>query len=533
MSSDQNSTSDRQRQSSTQPDMRGNSSRKASAVLDEEEVLEPQYDSNGEQVSQTAQRPHGFRSVFKRNWWLIPALGVALVVGGVTVVRLRENASEEVTATQPAPLSVQTAIAQREPIQAWISSQGTVRAVEYQHLTFEVEGDVTYLAERNGRSLREGDRVSAGELLARVDERELLADVRQAEADIAEARQQQAAAAAEVAAAQAQVAQARSQVQQQQAQVRQAQANLGLVQTELQRYQQLFNEGVISASELDTRQNVVQDAEATLQTARAQVRSAQAQVSSAQAQVRSAQEQLEATQSGVTTAQAELSQAQVALEGATITAPFDGIIAYLNISEGEYFSPQIVTSQLGGDYQGILERIPMVIIDPSRFEVIVELADPSGDRVEPGQTALVASEPGASETASESLIANARATGEVFSVNPTISPGGRAVEARIRLYSETTERLQHGEQVTAWIAVAEELGAVVVPLNAVVRRNQQPYVFVVDPDTETVEQRPVELGITGITEQAIASGVEAGEVVVTEGQNRLVEGTPVQVVGEE
>jgi hypothetical protein len=29
------------------------------------------------------------------------------------------------------------------------------RAVDYQHLTFEVEGDVTYLADRNGRSLRQ------------------------------------------------------------------------------------------------------------------------------------------------------------------------------------------------------------------------------------------------------------------------------------------------------------------------------------------------------------------------------------------
>jgi HlyD family secretion protein len=54
-------------------------------------------------------------------------------------------------------------------------------------------------------------------------------------------------------------------------------------------------------------------------------------------------------------------------------------------------------------------------------------------------------------------------------------------------------------------------------------------VFVVT-EAGTVEQRAVELGITGITQQAIERGIEAGETVVTQGQNRLVEGTPVRVV---
>lgn len=465
------------------------------------------------------------RSNWKKYWWLLPTLGLVLVIGGVTFVRLRDN-SEPIPVTKTAPLSVRTVTVGREPIRAWVSSEGRVRAVEYQHLTFEVEGDVTFLAEQNGRRLREGDFVTAGTLLAQVDDRELVADVRQAEAALAEARQQRAAAAADVAQARSQVAQAQAQVQQARSQLETARSARTLAATNLERYRLLVQEGAISASEFDTRQNALEDAQAQVGSAQSQISAAQSQVAVAQAQVQAAQERLDATQSGIVTAQARLDQAQVALEGASIYAPFDGIIAYLNYTEGQYFSPQLVTSQLGGDYQGILERIPMVIIDPSRYEVIVDLAGTNAAAVQAGQTALVADD---TNTDSDNLIANARATGEVFAVNPAVSPGGRAIEARIRLNPETTATIRHGERVLTWIAVAADPQAVVVPLNAVIRREQTPYVFVVNK-AGVVEQRQVELGIRGITQQEIERGVEVGEAVVTAGQNRLVDGASVQVV---
>ena len=484
-------------------------------------------------------------NVFKKYWWLA-LLGV-LLVGGVGVWQPWSNTSEETTTeSEPVRLSVRTTEAQREPIRAWVSSEGNVQAVNYKHLAFEVEGDVTYITDRNGRRLREGDRVESGELLARVDDRELLADVSQAQAAIAEAQQNRAAAAAEVAQAQTQVAQARSQVRQAQAQVNKAQTGQNLAQTNLERYRLLVQEGAISESEFDSRVSTAQDAGADVSATQAEVAAAQEQVRSAQAQVQAAQEQYKATQSAITTAQARLTQAEVALEGASLYAPFDGIVAYLNITEGEYYSPQIVSSQLGGDYQGILNRVPMVIIDPSQYEVVVDLAGPTGERVEVDRPAFIASEANIrqsvginatnpaftdsdSDTQQELLINNARARGEVFAVNPAISPGGRAIEATVRLQPETTDDIKHGERVLTWIAVAEDPNAVVVPLNAVVYRDQTPYVFVVNPEG-IIEQRQVQLGIRGITQQQIVSGVEPEESVVTQGQNRLVDGAQVKIV---
>ena len=74
----------------------------------------------------------------------------------------------------------------------------------------------------------------------------------------------------------------------------------------------------------------------------------------------------------IATAQAQLSQAQIALEGTKLYAPFDGIVAYKNIRENEYYSTQSVSSQLS-NYQGLLDRVPIVVIDPSQFEVTADL----------------------------------------------------------------------------------------------------------------------------------------------------------------
>jgi len=523
--------------SQSRPPSEAPGDRPANTAVEEKPANQAAADQSKEGADaddQASEKRSGLGKYIRKYWWLLPILVLVLVLGGLTVARLRE-ANEEPAATETAPLSVQAVTAEQQPIRAWISSLGTARAVEYQHLTFEVEGDVTFLANVNGRRLREGDRVEAGTLLARVDDRELVADVEQAEAAVAEARQQRAAAAADVAQTQAQVAQARAQVQEAEAQLRNAQEARDLAATNLERYRLLVEQGAVAEIEFDERQSALEDAQAQVATARAGVTSAQQQVAAAQAQVTAAQEQLQARESAIDTAQARLAQAEVALEGASIYAPFDGIIAYLNYTEGEYFTPQIVTSQLAGDYQGILERIPMVIIDPSQYEVTVELAGPTGERVEIGQDAFVAAttgelNPAHGETYREALMANARASGEVFAVNPAVSPGGRAIEARVRLDPATTEMIRHGERVLTWIAVDANPSAVVVPLDAVVRRDQVPYVFVVNQDEGIVEQRQVTLGITGITQQAIASGVESGEMVVIEGQNNLVDGTSVQVI---
>ena len=494
----------------------------AEALVLKENELEDETEDRAELTSEASSKPRR-----KFSWWMIPVCGLVLAVGGLSVYRLQSKNSEVATVAERAPLSVKTVAAEAGSIQAWVSSEGTVQAVRFKHLAFDVDGDITYLVDKDGRSLRAGHSVQQGELLAQIDDRKLQADVIQAESAVNEIRRQRGAAAASVAQAEAGVASARAQLAQAEAQKSQAVSSRTLAQTESQRYRTLYEQGAISNSELDNRINTFQDAGAQTQAADAQVRSAQAQISTAQSQVVAAEQQLQAVDSQIETALARLEQARIALEGTRIYAPFDGIVAYLNIRENEYYSLQAVSSQLG-NYQELLNRVPIVVIDPSDFEVTAELPATSGDRVKSGQTALVTPSTTQLASASSNLTERAEARGDVYSVTPAVSPGNRSIDVTARI-NNGFSNLQHGESVTLWVAAEEKEDAVVVPLNAVAFRNQVPYVFVVNEEN-IVEQREVTLGVEGLNEREILEGVEPGEQLVTEGQNGLVNGAEVRVV---
>ena len=220
-------------------------------------------------------------------------------------------------------------------------------------------------------------------------------------------------------------------------------------------------------------------------------------------------------------------------------------MAYKNIRENEYYSTQSVSSQLS-NYQGLLDRVPIVVIDPSQFEVAADLSTAVGEQVRPDQTTVIAPDDNLQvDLDNEDVIDSAQTKGKVFAVNPAVSPGGRAIQVTSRMtggnapgqgaYSTPvltigTGNLLHGSNVTLWIAVAQKDDAVVVPLNAVVFRDRLPYVFVANPDTGKVEQRQVKLGIEGLDRREIIEGVSPGELLVTEGQNRLVDGATVKVM---
>jgi multidrug efflux system membrane fusion protein len=101
-------------------------------------------------------------------------------------------------------------------------------------------------------------------------------------------------------------------------------------------------------------------------------------------------------------------------------------------------------------------------------------------------------------------------------------------------------------EVLAWVDAADELkpgffaevtlagekkqGALVIPEGAVQASERGFVTYVVD-DKKTAHVRPVELGLrtgTGVVE--ILSGVSAGELVVTEGSDRLADGIVVEDV---
>lgn len=109
----------------------------------------------------------------KKNRWKLAAAAVILaaVVGAAVA---RKNGAE-----QP---DIRTAVADRGPVTASVSGNGILQPVTTVEVRSNVGGEVVELA------VDEGDYVTAGQLIARIDPSDWITNLRQAEADFSSAR---------------------------------------------------------------------------------------------------------------------------------------------------------------------------------------------------------------------------------------------------------------------------------------------------------------------------------------------------------
>lgn len=179
--------------------------------------------------------------------------------------------------------------------------------------------------------VKEGDRVTKGQILAHIDNRDIVAQVNQSKANI-KALDAQTAQAATVTVLQDQTAKASLNTAQ--AQLEKAQSDLALAENDYNRFRELVASGAISKQLFDTYRTKYQVAQAAYSQAQAGLASAQAGL--LQTNVNIANE--EAMRSKVAQAQATLQQVKVSLDETEIRSPFDGIITAKYVEEGAMVS---------------------------------------------------------------------------------------------------------------------------------------------------------------------------------------------------
>jgi len=233
-------------------------------------------------------------------------------------------------------------------------------------------------------TVREGDQVKAGQVLAVLDDDQLRARedqaqaaVTQAEARVRRAEQQVAVLQSQrdqsqigvekakldsqgrVRQAEEQILQAESQVGAAEAQLAQAKANYGLAAYDLEKFKRLYTTGDTSERQLrqsqtvaDSQSDLVRAQQKQVDVARATLRAVRANLTTARANlanpaIRSAQtatidKQLIQAQSDIDSANADLERARAQLAEAqtnrgdlNITAPFDGTVATRSAEPGE------------------------------------------------------------------------------------------------------------------------------------------------------------------------------------------------------
>jgi HlyD family secretion protein len=192
-------------------------------------------------------------------------------------------------------------------------------------VTSKIPGRVVML------SVKEGDKVKKGQIIAQIDQRDL------------QTQKEQAATAVYALQAQAKQAGVTTDLQRGTSssdedsalhQAAQAKSNLDLAASNYKRFQTLVAEGAISQQTFDTyatQYKVAQDSYAAAQAAVDKAHSALLQVNADQANEESVQKKIDQ-------GNAALQQIEVALDETEIRAPFDGIITQKYVEEGSMVS---------------------------------------------------------------------------------------------------------------------------------------------------------------------------------------------------
>ncbi|TDH60577.1 efflux RND transporter periplasmic adaptor subunit [Dankookia rubra] len=264
-----------------------------------------------------------------------------------------------------------------------------------------------------------------------------------------------------------------------------------------------------------------QNEENSLRAARAQLSATRAQLTEAR---NNYQRQRELLQTGFTT-RVRYDQATQTLRSAE--SALDAAQAQANIAEN-----RLGYTELHADAGGTVTARgaePGEVVQPGRM--IVQIAR------EEGRDAVFDVPPSMKDQAPADPVIEValtmdptvRATGRVREVSPRADPatgtfrvwvGLDAPPPAMRLGSTVTGRMEIGGGT-----------AIEVPASALTRAQQQPAVWVVDPATQTVALRPVEVLRFDPARVLIAQGLETGETVVTAGVQALRPGQKVRLLG--
>jgi len=120
-------------------------------------------------------------------------------------------------------------------------------------------------------------------------------------------------------------------------------------------------------------------------------------------------------------------------------------------------------------------------------------------------------------------------TGKLLTVDNQIDPTTGTVKLKAEFPNRNNE-LFPNQFVNARLIIDVKHNALIVPSPAIQRGPQGTFVYVVKAD-QTVEMRPVTIGVNEEGNALIANGLSGGELVVVDGADRLRDGSKVEAKG--
>jgi RND family efflux transporter MFP subunit len=375
-------------------------------------------------------------------------------------------------------LDVEAAQAQRRSIATYLTLDGQVAPLEESTLSFQQSGPISSIY------VNQGDRVSTGELLAKIDDSTLRAQLAQVEAQIAQANSQARSSALNVPITQQQTSQA----------VASAKAALANAQLTYNQDQQLFKQGYVSQSQLEQARSQYVAAQSQYNTALANQGTTGIQSSNAAA----AREAVRAAEAQANVLRTQISQT-------SLYSPFDGVVTARLADPGAMASPNTPVLRVS--------KVNTVWVN-------VNVPD----------TDLAFVHAGTPVRFTAAQLGSRPFTGTVSTVNAVPTQGTLSYQARIR-QPNPDAALRGGMLVSVTIEKERHNNTIVVPRQAVAQTDQGSNVFIVGKGNKAIEV-PVQVGLQTDTLSEVRSPqIGPGTLVITTRPDALQNGSLVAVAG--
>ncbi|ABF39313.1 secretion protein HlyD [Candidatus Koribacter versatilis Ellin345] len=372
-------------------------------------------------------------------------------------------------------------------------------AVAAHEITLHVQGDAVLFALQQAAItpkvsapvrkffVQRGARVHRGQLLARLESRDVSAAAEDARGGFQQAESSYKTAT------QAAVPE---EYQKAELDYEQAKTNLDVQQKIFDARQKLFQEGAIPGRDLDTaRLNLVQ--------AQSQFNEASKHLESAKAVTR--EQSMRNAEGQLQSARGKLQVAEASVSYTEIRSPIDGVVTDRPFFDGEMTTP----------------GTPLItVMETSSLLAKAHLPQAEAQQLKPGDDATVTVQ------GLEKPV-----PGKVTMVSPALDPGSTTVEVWVKVENKEGA-LKPGTAARVAIAARTLKDALTIPSSAVLK-DDSGKAFVMVVENAMARKRDVQIGITDGDDVQIVEGLKAGEQVITTGSFGLDDKTKVKVVAAE
>lgn len=199
----------------------------------------------------------------------------------------------------------------------------------------------------------------------------------------------------------------------------------------------------------------------------------------------------------------QMRQAQMALDYATVTAPISGTVTMSNANVGSYATASA----------------PMFeIANVDTLEISTGINEQNVSKIAIGQEVLLRI----------NSVSDQWMSGKITEISKVMNTQTKNYPVTIAMENKD-EALVSGMYAEIEVVVDHADGVLVIPVDAIVYKEAQPVVFVVQPD-DTVKEVKVTLGMNDGDYYVIDEGLNLGDQIVVKGNGDLVNGSAITVV---